>query len=497
MASLNTARKPVSQEQTKVWRSWVVVAVCMLFLSPAHSLAQKQEKLPIAGIRIGSMIGNTSLTQDAGSFGRAFFRHSLAKQLYGELDLGYGKIGGDLYSTQLVPLEYRFVIVPQANVSHAAYFYVGAGATNYEIQNRPARAKKDTPNSGWTGHIPIGVGLNLNVDRVAALEFNTGYNFSFTDGLDAVTTGRSDGFWTIEVGISIGAQRDEDPDQDGLNTKEETTLGTDPENPDTDGDGLPDGDEVLKYRTDPLRADTDGDGLSDGEEVLKYHTDPLKADTDGDGLNDGLEVVRYRTDPLKADTDGDGLSDGLEVLKYDSEPLLVDTDGDGLSDGDEVLRFKTNPVNIDSDGGTIPDGIEVKRETNPLDPGDDLPGLEEEGFTMELDKPIVLEGVDFEPNSATLTSGSAGVLGKAFRTLEQNPGIEVEIRGHTDNTGTPSANLKLSASRAEAVKAYLVQRGIVSSRITCKAFASIRPRASNATSEGRQQNRRIEFVRVK
>ena len=66
-------------------------------------------------------------------------------------------------------------------------------------------------------------------------------------------------------------------------------------------------------RTNPTRADTDGDGLSDYDEIMKYKTDPLKVDTDGDGLSDYDEIMKYKTDPLKVDTDGDGFTDAQHV----------------------------------------------------------------------------------------------------------------------------------------------------------------------------------------
>ncbi|MFW6182509.1 MAG: protein kinase domain-containing protein [Chloroflexota bacterium] len=93
-----------------------------------------------------------------------------------------------------------------------------------------------------------------------------------------------------------------DLDNDGLsNMAEVYRYRTDANNPDSDGDGVPDGDEI-ELQLDPLSTDSDGDGLSDGRE-LDLGTDPLRVDTDGDGLSDGLEVHELRTDPLTPDTE--------------------------------------------------------------------------------------------------------------------------------------------------------------------------------------------------
>lgn len=88
-----------------------------------------------------------------------------------------------------------------------------------------------------------------------------------------------------------------DSDQDRLADVQETLSGTDPNNPDTDGDGLKDGDEVLIYTTDPRNRDSDGDILSDFDEITIYKTNPNMNDTDGDRITDGLEVAQG-TDPL-------------------------------------------------------------------------------------------------------------------------------------------------------------------------------------------------------
>jgi Carbohydrate esterase, sialic acid-specific acetylesterase/Bacterial TSP3 repeat len=135
-----------------------------------------------------------------------------------------------------------------------------------------------------------------------------------------------------------------DYEPDGLTTWQEYVLGTDPKDPDTDGDGLNDGPETLgvgsRPRTNPLLADTDGDGLSDFEEsntgvwggAANPGTDPTKADTDGDGLNDKVETntgiyvsnSNTGTNPLNPDSDGDGASDWYEVVIIDKNPALGD-----------------------------------------------------------------------------------------------------------------------------------------------------------------------------
>jgi outer membrane protein OmpA-like peptidoglycan-associated protein len=452
--------------------AFVFVLVTLTSIAPA----QFKDALPRIGVRFGGMFGKTSVTnQKAGYLGRAYLRHALPQNFQGEVNVGYGEIAASAFRTQLIPLEYRALLVAPTSGRWAPYFYAGLGAVNYNVQKWPKAATRDAKKTGWTGHIPIGAGGMFMIDQLAALDLNGGYNIAFYDGLDAIRTGKNDGFWTLELGISILGNRDDlDPDGDGLTNKEERGYGTNPLNPDTDGDGLRDGEEVRKYLTDPLNPDTDGDGLTDGDEVMKHRTDPLKLDTDGDGLGDGDEVLRYRTDPLK-----------------------VDTDGDGLTDGDEVLKYRTNPLNVDTDGGTVQDGVEVRRGTNPLDPSDDIPKPKKEELNAELNKPIVLDGVVFKFGSAEISPQSEAILQKAYNTLEQHPEMQVEIHGHTDNIGSASTNLKLSFARAGSVKMWMVRKGILADRIGIKGFGSVKPIATNKTADGRQQNRRIEFVRVK
>lgn len=225
--------------------------------------------------------------------------------------------------------------------------------------------------------IPVGFGFETYITDNVVLNGRATLHITNTDYLDdyAKDGTAKDLFATFGVGMSYYVFGNIDFDGDGLTNREEERIGSDPNNPDTDGDGLRDGDEVHIYHTDPTKKDTDGDGLNDYDEIFTYKTDPLSADTDNDGLPDGQEIAR-KTDPLKADTDGDGLIDGDEVKTYKTDPLKIDTDGDGISDGDEIHKYGTNPLSQDSDSDGLSDGDEItKYQTNPGKADTDSDGL--------------------------------------------------------------------------------------------------------------------------
>jgi OOP family OmpA-OmpF porin len=99
----------------------------------------------------------------------------------------------------------------------------------------------------------------------------------------------------------------------------------------------------------------------------------------------------------------------------------------------------------------------------------------------------------FAFDSATLDAGAKPVLDDVARWLKGNPKVRLEIQGHTDNFGGPTANLALSQKRAEAVKTYLVTDGVDGGRLTAKGFGLTVPVADNQTPEGRARNRRVVF----
>lgn len=109
-------------------------------------------------------------------------------------------------------------------------------------------------------------------------------------------------------------------------------------------------------------------------------------------------------------------------------------------------------------------------------------------------KKIVLRGVNFDFDKATLRPDGKPVLDEAARILKENPEITVQVRGYTDSIGSEGYNLQLSVRRAETVKNYLVSKGIAASRLQVKGFGEADPVASNDTADGRAQNRRVELV---
>ena len=200
-------------------------------------------------------------------------------------------------------------------------------------------------------------------------------------GYDASSEPRGDG-----SDYDIGADEYtpdfvQDTDADGLPDWVETgtgiyvdhrDAGTDPHNPDTDDDGLTDGDEVITYFTNPCQWDTDADTMPDGWE-LDNALDPLvddsAGDADGDGLSNGAEFAAG-TDCTHPDSDDDGMTDGWEAdnsLNPLADDSAEDADGDGLTNGAEFAAG-TDCTNPDTDGDGHTDGTEIAQGTDPLDP---------------------------------------------------------------------------------------------------------------------------------
>jgi outer membrane protein OmpA-like peptidoglycan-associated protein len=112
---------------------------------------------------------------------------------------------------------------------------------------------------------------------------------------------------------------------------------------------------------------------------------------------------------------------------------------------------------------------------------------------IEKGKSVELHDINYATASFEIDKKSLLVLDGFIEFLNENPSIKIEIRGHTDNTGSMQTNMTLSNNRAKAVYDYLVSRGVYASRLKYQGFGPKMPVASNDTDYGRAKNRRTEF----
>jgi OmpA-OmpF porin, OOP family len=112
------------------------------------------------------------------------------------------------------------------------------------------------------------------------------------------------------------------------------------------------------------------------------------------------------------------------------------------------------------------------------------------------DAKIVTHGINFDVDRATIKPESMGTLNMIVKIMTNNPDLKFEVDGHTDNSGAMQHNILLSQQRADAVKTQLVSMGISATRLTTKGFGSTKAISTNDTSEGKANNRRVEFIKM-
>lgn len=106
---------------------------------------------------------------------------------------------------------------------------------------------------------------------------------------------------------------------------------------------------------------------------------------------------------------------------------------------------------------------------------------------------IVLDNIFFETGKSVIRTGFSSDLEKLVQFLKDNPATKLEIRGHTDNTGSLALNTRLSQQRAESVVSFLTNKGVEKSRLLAKGYGPTEPVDDNSTTEGRSRNRRVEM----
>jgi OmpA-OmpF porin, OOP family len=256
--------------------------------------------------------------------------------------------------------------------------------------------------------------------------------------------------------------------------------------PDTDGDGTPDVDDACPKvhgppSADPKRSgcppplDRDGDGILDEADACP---------TDGGVASPDVRLNGCRPPPTPSapsDTDQDGVVDAVDLCPTEAGgdgapgqkkgcPAPLDADGDGTLDLEDACPSVAGALNDDP-----------KKRGCPM--------------VVVTDQRLeIFERIEFERGRTTIKAESDAVLSAVAAALRQNPRIlRLSIEGHTDSQGSASRNRELSRQRAVAVVKWLIAHGIAANRLVGVGFGAAHPIDSNATNEGRKNNRRVEF----
>lgn len=297
-------------------------------------------------------------------------------------------------------------------------------------------------------------------------------------------------------GDGIVDDQDQCPDEPGL----PEFKGCPPPQPvDTDGDGLLDPDDQCPRQPEDVDGhedqdgcpdpDNDGDGLNDDVDVCPNEPETRNGWMDQDGCPDAAspeeEAARTSLANLAADRDGDGVSDVQDACPADAE------DKDGFEDGDGC----PDPDN-DQDG--FADGLDkCPLEPEIVNERDDEDGCPDRGRSLVVltrEKIEIRDKIYFATNKARIQKRSYGLLNQIASVFNTHPELHVSIEGHTDDRGKDEYNLKLSQTRADSVREYLIGRKVAPERLRSVGYGETRPAMPNTSARNREANRRVEFV---
>lgn len=304
-------------------------------------------------------------------------------------------------------------------------------------------------------------------------------------------------FFTVKNTVKVNA--------DGIQIKSD-----DYKLPDKDKDGVPDINDLCPDKPGVVELagcpDKDKDGVTDKDDECPelfglelYNGCP---DTDHDGIIDPNDdcpadsgLAKYRGCP---DSDSDGIINSKDACP-DAAGLsknkgCPDSDSDGIIDKNDECPLVPGP----SKNNGCPEEEMVKIDISAKEKKE----KEILGKKVELEKKeedivnTLFKSLEFESGTAEIKNISYPSIDKLYELLSSKEKYKVYIAGHTDNIGTDLKNIKLGLARAEAVKTYLIKKGIKTQRIITESFGEGKPLDPNTTEEGRARNRRVEFYIV-
>jgi len=259
----------------------------------------------------------------------------------------------------------------------------------------------------------------------------------------------------------------------------------------------------------PPVVDRDGDGITDCEDACSFvkgvaSADPAKngcpLDTDSDGVPDtidacptvpGIASADGAANGCPQDSDRDGVADAEDACPRDPGKRTADPKTSGCPE----VKAPPPPPNPDRDGDGVPNDVDAC----PDEPGKSDPDPRKNGCPkafLQGGTIKITEQVKFKTASAEIVAGkeSSDILDAVVAVLKAHPEIKaLRVEGHTDDRGDAAMNKTLSQARAESVAKWLETHGIEKSRLAAAGFGAEKPIESNATEQGRTNNRRVEF----
>ncbi|WP_224240614.1 OmpA family protein [Hyalangium gracile] len=263
----------------------------------------------------------------------------------------------------------------------------------------------------------------------------------------------------------------------------------------------------------PLK-DSDGDTVLDADDRCPTVAGEVAIqgcpDADKDGIEDAADQCPQAAGVAQfqgcADTDKDGVQDSADKCPSEAGPQErqgcppKDADKDGFLDEQDscpneagIRELKGCPAK-DTDADTVSDHLDnCPSEAGPAD-NQGCPARQKQQVAIQTGR-LDTRPVYFDTGKATIQKRSYPLLDQLAKILVEHPEMErIRIEGHTDNAGKPAANLTLSQRRAEAVRDYLIKKGVAPERLEARGFGQERPIAPNTTSKGRATNRRVDFI---
>ncbi len=200
--------------------------------------------------------------------------------------------------------------------------------------------------------------------------------------------------------------------------------------------------------------------------------------------------------PTPVDSDGDGVVDGkdqcpdtLPGRKVNADGCEPDRDGDGVVDSEDRC-----PDTFARTADGCPPVVSAEPASASAAEPASIPVAEAATTPTAPSAGLILKGANFDFDQVILRPEDLSTMARDAENLKNRRDVDVEIAGHTDSVGTRQYNMKLSLRRAEAVRTYLIGKGVAPSRLTTQGYGESRPIADNATAEGRAKNRRVDLI---